>query len=34
MARLSLKVNGKNQTIDAEPDMPLLYVKRASGQSA
>jgi len=28
MARLSLKVNGKNQTIDAEPDMPLLYALR------
>ena len=25
MARLTLKVNGKNQTIDVEPDMPLLY---------
>ena len=28
MARLTLKVNGKNQTIDAEPDMPLLYALR------
>ena len=24
MARLTLKVNGKNQTVDVEPDMPLL----------
>ena len=28
MARLTLKVNGKNQTIDVEPDMPLLYALR------
>ena len=28
MAKLSLRVNGKNQTIDAEPDMPLLYALR------
>ena len=28
MARLTLKVNGKNQSIDAEPDMPLLYALR------
>jgi nicotinate dehydrogenase subunit A len=28
MARIPLKVNGKNQTIDAEPDMPLLYALR------
>ena len=28
MARLSLKANGKNQTIDAEPDMPLFYALR------
>ena len=28
MARLTLKVNGKNQTIDAEPAMPLLYALR------
>ena len=28
MAKISLRVNGKNQTIDAEPDMPLLYALR------
>ena len=28
MARISLKVNGKSQLIDAEPDMPLLYALR------
>ena len=28
MARLTLKVNGKNQTVDVEPDMPLLYALR------
>ena len=28
MARIPLKVNGKSQTIDAEPDMPLLYALR------
>ena len=28
MAKLSLRVNGKNQTIDVEPDMPLLYALR------
>jgi nicotinate dehydrogenase subunit A len=28
MARISLKVNGKTQVIDAEPDMPLLYALR------
>jgi nicotinate dehydrogenase subunit A len=28
MARISLKVNGKAQVIDAEPDMPLLYALR------
>jgi nicotinate dehydrogenase subunit A len=28
MAKLSLRVNGRNQTIDAEPDMPLLYALR------
>jgi nicotinate dehydrogenase subunit A len=28
MARISLKVNGKNQVIDSEPDMPLLYALR------
>jgi carbon-monoxide dehydrogenase small subunit len=28
MAKFSLKVNGKTQTIDAEADMPLLYALR------
>jgi nicotinate dehydrogenase subunit A len=28
MARISLRVNGKAQVIDAEPDMPLLYALR------
>jgi nicotinate dehydrogenase subunit A len=28
MARISLKVNGKNQAVDAPPEMPLLYVLR------
>ncbi|HEX9446213.1 MAG TPA: (2Fe-2S)-binding protein [Candidatus Binatia bacterium] len=28
MARISLKVNGKNQVVDADPDTPLLYVLR------
>jgi nicotinate dehydrogenase subunit A len=28
MARISLKVNGKTQIIDSEPDMPLLYALR------
>ena len=28
MAKISLRINGKNQTIDAEPDMPLLYALR------
>ncbi|HEY1236610.1 MAG TPA: (2Fe-2S)-binding protein [Candidatus Binatia bacterium] len=28
MARISLKVNGKSQAIEAEPDMPLLYALR------
>jgi nicotinate dehydrogenase subunit A len=28
MAKISLRVNGKTQTIDAEPDMPLLYALR------
>ena len=28
MARIPLKVNGKSQVIDAEPDMPLLYALR------
>jgi nicotinate dehydrogenase subunit A len=28
MARMTLKVNGKSRTVDAEPDTPLLYVLR------
>ena len=28
MARINLDVNGKVQTIDADPDMPLLYALR------
>jgi nicotinate dehydrogenase subunit A len=28
MARIPLRVNGKAQVIDAEPDMPLLYALR------
>jgi nicotinate dehydrogenase subunit A len=28
MARISLDVNGKVQTIDTDPDMPLLYALR------
>jgi nicotinate dehydrogenase subunit A len=28
MARIALKVNGKAQSVDAEPDTPLLYVLR------
>ena len=28
MARIPLKVNGKTQVVDAEPDMPLLYALR------
>ena len=28
MAKIALRVNGKNQTVDAEPDMPLLYALR------
>jgi len=28
MARISLKVNGKSHTVEAEPDMPLLYALR------
>jgi nicotinate dehydrogenase subunit A len=28
MARISLKVNGKTQVVDAESDMPLLYALR------
>jgi len=28
MARLTLKVNDKNQTVDVEPEMPLLYALR------
>jgi len=28
MAKLSLRVNGKSQVIDADPEMPLLYALR------
>ena len=28
MARISLKVNGKNRTVDTDPSTPLLYVLR------
>jgi len=28
MAKVSLRVNGKTQVVDAEPDMPLLYALR------
>ena len=28
MARIPLKVNGKNQVVDVEPETPLLYVLR------
>jgi nicotinate dehydrogenase subunit A len=28
MAKITLRVNGKQQAIDAEPDMPLLYALR------
>jgi len=28
MARIPLKVNGKTQVVDVEPDMPLLYALR------
>jgi len=28
MAKISLRVNGKTRSIDAEPDMPLLYALR------
>ena len=28
MAKISLRINGKNQTVDAEPEMPLLYALR------
>ena len=28
MAKLSLRVNGKTQTVDVDPDMPLLYALR------
>ena len=28
MAKLSLRVNGKTQTVEAEPEMPLLYALR------
>jgi len=28
MAKISLRVNGKTQVVDADPDMPLLYALR------
>jgi nicotinate dehydrogenase subunit A len=28
MAKLAVRVNGKSQTVDADPDMPLLYALR------
>ena len=28
MAKISLKVNGKNHVVDADPEMPLLYALR------
>ena len=28
MARISLRVNGKTQVVDVDPEMPLLYVLR------
>ena len=28
MAKLSLRVNGKSQVVDAQPEMPLLYALR------
>ena len=28
MAKISLRVNGKTQVVEAEPDMPLLYALR------
>ena len=28
MAKISLRVNGKTRVVDAEPDVPLLYVLR------
>src|SRR3954451_1076508 len=28
MAKYTLKVNGRNRTVDVEPDTPLLYVLR------
>jgi nicotinate dehydrogenase subunit A len=28
MARITLKVNGKNQVVDVDPETPLLYVLR------
>jgi nicotinate dehydrogenase subunit A len=28
MAKIALRVNGKTQVVDAEPDMPLLYALR------
>jgi aerobic-type carbon monoxide dehydrogenase small subunit (CoxS/CutS family) len=30
MAKYTLKVNGRNRTVDVEPDTPLLYVLRES----
>jgi hypothetical protein len=30
MAKISFRVNGKNQTVDAEPDMPLLVTTSGS----
>ncbi|HEV8720991.1 MAG TPA: (2Fe-2S)-binding protein, partial [Candidatus Binatia bacterium] len=28
MARIPLKVNGKSQVVDADPETPLLYILR------
>jgi aerobic-type carbon monoxide dehydrogenase small subunit (CoxS/CutS family) len=28
MARISLKVNGQNRVVDADPETPLLYILR------
>jgi isoquinoline 1-oxidoreductase alpha subunit len=28
MARLALEINGRQQTVDADPEMPLLWVLR------
>jgi aerobic-type carbon monoxide dehydrogenase small subunit (CoxS/CutS family) len=33
MARISLDVNGSVHTIDADPDMPLLYALRLAGKA-